>query len=54
MSLKHADDALAVCARWSKDFPYCTAAWVKKGDTLMFLQKYTEALAAYKAGVFHV
>lgn len=50
MSLKQTEDALAVCAKWSKDFPFCTAAWVKKGDTLMYLQKYPEALTAYQTG----
>lgn len=48
MSLKQVDDALQVCERWIKDFPFSTAAFIKKGDVLMFQQKFSGALEAFK------
>lgn len=41
------DEALATCTTWIKDFPTSMAAYLKRGDTYMFLKRFNEALTAY-------
>lgn len=51
MTVNQSDEALATCSNWIKDFPKSMAAYMKRGDTYMFLKKFTDALSAYNTAL---